>query len=99
MSFETELCATEDCGGEDVSLFRASKIALGTKVRGDVADWETALWALRGGGGLESRIRWARLELDPHELSNTSFLLRGEWTKRGLWEDEPETEGTGEEAE
>ena len=57
MSFETELCATDGCGGEDVSLFRASKIALGTKVWGDVADWEMALWALRGGGGLESRIR------------------------------------------
>ena len=57
MSFETELCATEGCGGEDVSLFRASKIALGTKVEGDVADWEISLRALRGGVGFESRIR------------------------------------------
>ena len=46
-----------DCGGEDVSLFRASKIALGTKAEGDVADWEMALCALRGGIGIKSRIR------------------------------------------
>ena len=38
---------------------------------------------LRGGVGFETRIRCAGPELDPHELSSTSFLLGGEWTKRG----------------
>ena len=64
MTVEIELCATEGCGwttagcgGEDVSLFRASKITLGTKAWGDVVDWEEALWALRGGAGFESRSR------------------------------------------
>ena len=47
---ETELCPTggcvgntADCGGENVSLHRASKINLGTRPLGDVADWEVIL--------------------------------------------------------
>ena len=95
-----EVCSTLG-GGDNVPLVRASKIALGHASPCDVAGLEDTTLSFLGGVGFETRNRCCRSGLVAHDLSRHSFLLRGEWTKRGtgLGDKSLEDDKPGEEAE